>query len=84
MVLLHRCLKSNVLTDTIFAGGFIRELDNETASTKKCIERFKMELFDYKPHERSMIMGYLVLLCAEIPLWIVAIINDGEIDLATF
>ncbi len=62
----------------------IRELEIETRATKKCIERFKMELFDFKPHERSMEMGYLTLLCAEIPLWIAFIVNDPEIDLATF
>lgn len=72
------------MTDKIFAEGMSRELDIETAATKKCIERFKMELFHFKPHERSMEMGYLALLCAEIPSWIVYMIRDREIDLATF
>ena len=68
----------------MFAQALIKELEAETASTRKCIERFKIELFDYKPHERSMQMGYLVLLCAEIPLWIAFTVADPEIDLATF
>jgi uncharacterized damage-inducible protein DinB len=72
------------MDDKHFAQFMIKELDNETTATQKCIERFRMDLFEYKPHERSMKMGYLALLCAEIPLWIVFMINESEIDLATF
>ncbi|MES2702150.1 MAG: DinB family protein [Bacteroidota bacterium] len=72
------------LTDSLFALGISRELELETTATRKCIERFQMDLFDYKPHEKSMQMGYLTLICAEIPLWIVYMINEQEIDLATF
>ncbi len=43
-----------------------------------------MELSDYKPHEKSMAMGYLALLVAEIPKWITHIIEKSEIDFATF
>jgi uncharacterized damage-inducible protein DinB len=35
-------------------------------------------------HEKSMTMGYLALLVAEIPQWITHIIERSEIDLATF
>jgi uncharacterized damage-inducible protein DinB len=41
-------------------------------------------LFGWKPHEKSMDMGYLALLVAEIPKWIAHVIEKGEIDLATF
>lgn len=43
-----------------------------------------MDLFKWKPHEKSMEMGYLAILVAEIPRWITAMIEDPEIDLATF
>lgn len=72
------------MNDAAFARQFIKELEAETLSTRKCIERFPMELFDWKPHETSMQMGYLALLCAEIPLWIVYMINTSEIDFMTF
>ena len=40
--------------------------------------------FDWKPHEKSMPLGYLALLVAEIPKWIQTMINQSEIDFATF
>ena len=73
-----------MLTDKLFALAFADELETEAPSTRKCLERFRMELTDYKPHERSMAMGYLALLVAEIPMWINVMLKDGEIDFATF
>ncbi len=62
----------------------LRELDAEVASSRKCLERIPEALFDWKPHEKSMQMGYLALLVAEIPKWIVHTVRDREIDFATF
>jgi len=59
-------------------------LEAEVPATQKCLERIPPELFSWKPHERSMNMGYLTLLVAEIPLWIALIARDAEIDLGTF
>lgn len=73
-----------MLTDKQFAFAFAAELEAEAGSTRKCLERFRMELQDWKPHDRSMPMGYLALLVAEIPLWIHIIIKDGQIDFATY
>ena len=67
-----------------FAADCIAELQAEYEATKKCVERMKWDLFDYKPHPKSMTMGYLVLLVAEIPHWIAYTIEKGDIDLATF
>lgn len=72
------------MSDIIFAKHFIAELEAETASTRKCIERIPMELSGYKPHERSMELGYLTALVAEIPLWIYHMIKNAEIDFVTF
>lgn len=60
------------------------ELNSEAATTRKCLERIPVSLFDYKPHEKSMALGYLALLVAEIPNWIAFIVEKGEIDFATF
>lgn len=62
---------------------FLKELEAEAVATRKCLERMPENLFDYKPHEKSMPMGYLALICAEIPKWIVAMIEKSEIDFAT-
>ena len=63
---------------------FLSELNLEYPATKTCLERIPESLFEYKPHPKSMTMGYLALLVAEIPLWIKHMVTDGEIDFATF
>jgi len=63
---------------------FLQELNLEYRATKSCLERIPESLFEYKPHPKSMNMGYLALLVAEIPLWIRHMVADGEIDFATF
>jgi uncharacterized damage-inducible protein DinB len=72
------------MEDIAFARAFAEELQAEAPATRKCLERIPMELADWKPHERSMAMGYLALLVAEIPLWITTMLRDTEIDFATF
>jgi uncharacterized damage-inducible protein DinB len=63
---------------------YLKELEAEIPATRKCIERVPERLYDWKPHEKSMNMGYLTLLVAEIPRWITFMIEKGEIDFATF
>lgn len=62
----------------------IKELEAKETSSRKCLERIPVKLFDWKPHVKSMPMGYLSLLVAEIPKWITHIIGKSEIDFATF
>lgn len=63
---------------------YLAELESETPATRKCLERIPMNLVEWRPHEKSMAMGYLSLLVAEIPKWITYIVEQSEIDLATF
>ncbi|MFD0750951.1 DinB family protein [Mucilaginibacter calamicampi] len=72
------------MNDKAFAQEYAKELAAEVPSTTKCLERIPLEKFDWKPHERSMQLGYLALLTGEIPRWITHIILQPEIDLATF
>jgi uncharacterized damage-inducible protein DinB len=72
------------MSETSFGKEFLKEFDAEIKASRKCVERIPTELFGWKPHEKSMEMGYLALLVAEIPRWITTIINDPEIDFATF
>jgi uncharacterized damage-inducible protein DinB len=69
---------------SIFGKEFLAELEAEVQATRKCLERVPETLYNWKPHEKSMNMGYLVLLVAQIPKWITHIIEISEIDLATF
>lgn len=72
------------MSEKKLGSGFLKELEAEAAATRKCLERIPENLFDYKPHETSMTLGYLALLVAEIPKWITTMIETSEIDLATF
>lgn len=72
------------MNDTIFAQAFAKELEMEATATQKCLERIPETLFGYKPHEKSMVLGYLAQLVAEIPLWISYMITNGDIDFVTF
>jgi uncharacterized damage-inducible protein DinB len=72
------------MNDVMFAQEFAKELEAESPSSIKCLERIPPNLFGWKPHEKSMEMGYLALLVAEIPMWITHIIKYSEIDFATF
>jgi uncharacterized damage-inducible protein DinB len=72
------------MEEILFGIEFMKELEAEATATRKCLERIPPSLFDWKPHEKSMKMGYLALLVAEIPLWITHMIEKSEIDFATF
>ena len=64
--------------------AYIDELNAEYRATLACLERIPESLYEYKPHPKSMNMGYLALLVGEIPLWIKHMVVDGEIDFVTF
>jgi uncharacterized damage-inducible protein DinB len=68
----------------IKAQLYLHELNSEYKATRACLEKIPETLFGYKPHPKSMNMGYLALLVAEIPLWIKHMVTDGEIDFVTF
>lgn len=69
---------------SIIGAEFLKELEAEANATRKCLERIPENLFGWKPHEKSMTLGYLALLVAEIPKWIQVMIEESEIDFATF
>lgn len=72
------------MNDSTFAKAFIQELEMETRATRSCLERIPATLSEWRPHEKSMPLGYLSVLVAEIPLWIATMVEDNEIDFATF
>ncbi|KQS27759.1 DinB family protein [Dyadobacter sp. Leaf189] len=72
------------MDNTELAAAYVKELEAEYSSTKKCLERIPFELSDYKPHPKSMQMGYLTLLVAEIPKWIKLMVEDGEVNFVTY
>ena len=60
--------------------AMMNEIRHEGASTKKLLERVPFDKFDWKPHERSMLLGKLAVHIAEIPRWSSRILGATEFD----
>ena len=62
---------------------FLREeLDREVERSRKALAEVPSGKYDWKPHERSMIFGYLADMVATIPTWIQMEIERDELDVA--
>ena len=62
---------------------FLRsELDREVERSRRALEQVPDGKYDWKPHEKSMIFGYLVNMVATIPMWVTMQINQDELDVA--
>jgi uncharacterized damage-inducible protein DinB len=61
---------------------FLAELDREVARSRRALENVPEGKHDWKPHERSMVFGYLTEMVATIPNWITMIIKQDELDIA--
>jgi uncharacterized damage-inducible protein DinB len=60
---------------------FLDELEKEAASTRRTLERVPEGRNDWKPHEKSMALGYLAALVASMPGWISFMVNRDELDI---
>lgn len=60
----------------------VAELDREAAGTRRALERVPEGRNDWKPHEKSMELGYLAGLVATMASWIHSIVTQDELDLA--
>src|SRR5687768_15413792 len=69
---------------SVLGREYLRELEAEATATRACLENVPMENPDWKPHEKSMPVGYLANMVVEIPRWIQYTIERGVIDFGTF
>ena len=60
----------------------LSEMDREVDRSRKALEELPEGKYDWKPHEKSMIFGYLANMVATIPMWIGMQINQDELDVA--
>src|SRR5215213_3081030 len=60
--------------------AMMNELKHEGTQTKKLLERVPFDKFDWKPHEKSMLLGKLAVHVAEIPRWSSRILSASEFD----
>jgi len=63
------------------AKFFTAQLEREVAASRKVLERVPEGRNDWKPHERSMAMGYLAALVAQMPAWIAMMLATAEFNL---
>jgi hypothetical protein len=61
---------------------FLGELEREGAATRRVLERVPEGRNDWKPHEKSMPLGYLATLVARMPAWVAMMIKQDELDFA--
>ena len=61
---------------------FREELDREVERSRKALEQVPDGKYQWKPHEKSMIFGYLADMVATIPTWISMEIDRDELDIA--
>lgn len=60
---------------------FSTELAREAAATRRVLERVPEGRDDWKPHEKSMPLGYLAGLVATMPSWVDRMVNQDEMDM---
>lgn len=60
---------------------FLSELDREAARSRRALEQVPDGQHDWKPHDKSMIFGYLAEMVATIPSWVAMEVNQDELDL---
>ena len=61
---------------------FLAELDREADRCRRALADVPDGKHDWKPHDKSMVFGYLANMVATIPNWIAMEITQDELDVA--
>ena len=61
---------------------FLTELESEAGKSRHVLEQVPAGKRDWKPHERSMPLGYLAELTASIFSWVDLAVSQDELDIA--
>ena len=61
---------------------FLEELNREVERSRGALEQVPDGKYQWKPHDRSMIFGYLADMVATMPGWIAMAIARDELDIA--
>jgi hypothetical protein len=57
---------------------FLAQLEREAPGTRRALERVPEGRDDWKPHEKSMPLGYLATLVARMPSWFTMMIRQDD------
>lgn len=60
----------------------LAEFDRELERSRRALEQVPEGKYDWKPHDKSMIFGYLADMVATIPSWIAMAVTRDELDVA--
>jgi uncharacterized damage-inducible protein DinB len=60
----------------------LAQFEREVERSRRALEQVPEGKYDWKPHDKSMIFGYLADLVATIPSWIAMAITRDELDVA--
>ncbi len=60
----------------------LAELGSEVDRSRRALEQVPEGKYDWKPHEKSMIFGYLANMVATMPTWIAMEVHQEELDVA--
>lgn len=63
-------------------ASLIPEFDQETATTRRVLERVPSEKGDWKPHPKSFSLAHLAQLVAWMPGWLPNMLRQSELNLA--
>ncbi len=60
---------------------FLAQLEREVTPTRRALERVPEGRNDWRPHPKSMPLGYLAALVASMPGWVAMMIDTDEFDI---
>ena len=61
----------------------LKEMDQESITTRKMLQRVPDDKYDWKPHKKSMTIRQLATHIAELPAWVTMTLDTDELDFAT-
>jgi hypothetical protein len=67
----------------LLKDALITEFDLELPYTRRSLERVPMDKFDWKPHDRSMTLGWLSTFLALVPTWGNKVLEIEDFDIRT-
>ena len=60
----------------------LAELDREVPRSRRALQEVPAGKYDWKPHDKSMIFGYLANMVATMPSWVAMGITKNDLDVA--
>jgi uncharacterized damage-inducible protein DinB len=67
----------------ISSQPFWKELQDESVTTRRLLERLPESALSWKPHEKSMTMGHLAVHLAALIRWFDSIVHQDDYDVAS-